>query len=161
MAQKKLPSLPGINVLPNIMKLVEKQIDELNNTKIEESTIIPLETNFINCFHKIYDDVIELSTNWQIPDIKQEDLLIKNKNEYLTIMKYRDLVNANHEIITKKVLDSMIVQETKNFIDRNINLDNTPKISTEIPPPIRVELKSKQSPGRAVRQGFFRKNNIL
>lgn len=146
-----LPSVSGIKVLPAIIKIAEEQMLETTEPPTQPAPTQP-QPQVNEYLSQLYYDVVDLSKNWQIPDIKQEDLLLKTKNEYLTIMKYRELMNANNEIITKKVLDSMIVKEKETFETRNINLDNTPKIPVTPVTPIQ---------GTKKKTGLFKKNYIV
>jgi tRNA splicing endonuclease len=103
-----------------VIKTKEQQTPQINAEEIKES------------LHNIAEKVYEYSKAWTIKPIDPTDLFIRNEQEYTTIQQYRKIQRLNSEMLTKKLLDNLILNENGIFESRN--QDKKPTTTIQEPP---------------------------
>jgi hypothetical protein len=59
------------------------------------------------------------SGSWNIPDIRKEELIILNSNEFALIKEYRKSITLQNQQLTKSFVDNIIINQNKIFDNRN------------------------------------------
>lgn len=73
----------------------------------------------IELYHKLFDDIIQLSNDWGTLDINE--LLIHNIHELKIVREYRALLKLKNDMFTKEIADNLISTTDKLFESRNNN----------------------------------------
>jgi hypothetical protein len=123
-----------------VIKKKEQQIPQ--QTEIQNAEEIK------ESLHNISEKVYEYSKAWITKPIDPTDLFIRNEQEYSTIQQYRKIQKLNSEILTKRLLDNLLLNETGIFESRN----NEKKPTTTIQEPPKENQKKK---------GLFSKPKIM
>lgn len=107
-----------------ILKEIEK-VSQITQAVVNEP--IKILNNLTNPIHNLLEKVIDLSKLWEIKDLLPEDLIIKNKDEYLVMQNYRQLIKTQNEFVTKNFTDNFVIQQNALFEARNEGKSSTKK----------------------------------
>lgn len=75
--------------------------------------------------HQVLDNVIALSSSWKMKDLDPQELLIQDKYELGCIRKFRESKAINLDFFTKRIVDSLIIQDQEIFDNRNLGKEAT------------------------------------
>jgi hypothetical protein len=133
---------------PNNLAYVE-QPNHIPTPPPVASTSQPYPTQRIMKIKKKRDEGIQLletiwmsSGSWNIPDIRKEELIILNSNEFALIKEYRKSITLQNQQLTKSFVDNIIINQNKIFDNRNEGKIPIPPIIS-LPDPPALKRKGK------------------
>jgi len=104
-------------------KILDK-VHEVTNFKINVDDSEETQKKIDDRCKKLLTDL----DSWDIKNICIEDLIIRNEGEFKVIQQFRKLKDLSNEILTKRILDDILINESSIFDKRNKNKDPTDKI---------------------------------
>lgn len=103
-----------------------------NDTSIDiEPPKQPSVDDILPQLHALMEKVYEYSKSWTVKNIDPSDLFLRNEQEYTTLMQFRKMQKLNSDMLTKKLLDNLMISENALFEARNENKAPTTTLPTE------------------------------
>lgn len=106
-------------ILPEKKEIEPPKMEIMEVNKTPEITKEEFQEYATN-LHKLLDNIVDLaSKTWGYKELDYGSLIVRDKNEYVTLLQYRRLKKIQDEYLSKNVCDLLITKENQIFESRN------------------------------------------